>query len=181
MEKPKFKFDENLRSIPENPKHLKSYIQNMESSLDSIKDPKQYISVIGEMAVYLRMLGEFEKAETALEKSLKIIAKEKLGIQREVQQKIRLAHVLQDKKEFNKSNTLFAELIQTCRKNEEAKNYLAFALQHSGKNLFDQNLFTDALAQFEEALSLRKSMNAPQDQIESTELAIKRTKELLKA
>nr|WP_295900874.1 hypothetical protein [uncultured Bdellovibrio sp.] len=180
MEKPQFKFDENLRSIPEDPEYLKLYIQNMESSLDSIHNPKQYVSIIGEMAVYLRILGDFQKAESALEKALKIIAEENLGIQREVQQKIRLAHVLQDKKEFNKSTPLFKELIKTCRENQEANKYLAFALQHSGKNLFDQLLYKDALAQFEEALTIRKTMNAPKDQIVSTELAIQRTKQLLK-
>ncbi|MEK2646126.1 hypothetical protein [Bdellovibrio sp. BCCA] len=94
MEKPQFKFDENLRSIPVDPEYLKSYVKNMESSLDSITSPKEYVSVIGEIAVYLRVLGDFQKAE--------------------------------------------------------------------------------------EALTIRKTMNAPQDQIESTELAIQRTKQLLK-
>lgn len=91
---------------------------------------------------------------------------------------IRLAHTLQCKKEFKKSNILFSEILNTCRSTPDVAMYLDFAFQHSGKNFFDQKHFKDALANFEEALRLRKTRKAPEDQLQSSEQAILRTKQL---
>jgi hypothetical protein len=47
----------------------------------------------------------------------------------ETQQKIRLAHVYQWKKDFIKSTKMFSDIIESCRKNPELNVYLSFALQ----------------------------------------------------
>jgi hypothetical protein len=62
---------------------------------------------------------------------------------------------------------------------EQNKTFLAFALQHAGKNLFDQEQFQEALSMFVEALELRTQIMAPAEQIYSTEFSIKVTKSKL--
>lgn len=172
-------FDENLRDNPHDPEGLRLYSFELEQSLKLTTDPLKRIRLLGELGVHLRTLGELDRAEKSLRDALKIIQENSLGIKWEVQQKIRLAHVLQWKRSFNASDSLFSEVISTCRDNVDAALYLDFALQHAGKNFFDQNRLNEALAYFEEAMSIRLKRQAPQDQIESTDLAIKRTKFLL--
>jgi len=91
----------------------------------------------------------------------------------------RLPHICQWKKAFNLSNSLFDEVIHECTENSQAKSYLDFAYQHSGKNYFDQQQYTKALEHFNMALKIRIEKGSSKDQIDSTELAIRRTKELL--
>ncbi|MFS4458010.1 hypothetical protein [Bdellovibrio sp. HCB2-146] len=172
-------FDENLRDNPKDPEGLRNFSIELEQSLKLTTDPLQRIRFLGELGVHLRTLGDLDRAEQCLRDALKIIQENNLGIKWEIQQKIRLAHVLQWKRSFNESDSLFSEIINTCRSNVDATIYLDFALQHAGKNFFDQNRLREALAFFEETMSLRLKRKAPQDQIESTDLAIKRTKSLL--
>ncbi len=85
-------------------------------------------------------------------------------------------HVLQWKKDFKGSGEFFKEVLQICRSNGDAEEYLDFALQYAGKNLFDQNKYSEALILFEETLIIRQHKKSPQDQIDSTLLAIQVTK-----
>lgn len=172
-------FDKNLRDIPVDLVALKQEVQKLHDFLPCITDPKTRVSTLGQIGVYLRRLEDLDAAESTLNEALKIISENNLGQALAVQQKIRLGHVLQWKKQFDKSNPLFLKVISECRENLELTQYLDFALQHSGKNLFDQKRFQEALTQFNEALILRQNRKAPLDQVESTELAIKETKKHL--
>lgn len=172
-------FDENLRDNPKDPDGLRHYCLELEQTLKLTTDPLKRTRLLGELGVHLRTLGELDQAEKSLRDALKIIQENNLGINWEVQQKIRLAHVLQWKRSFNASDSLFSDILTTCRSKIDAALYLDFALQHAGKNFFDQNRLREALACFEEAMSIRLKRQAPQDQIESTDLAIKRTKLIL--
>lgn len=174
-----FIFDENLRDVPCDPNGLREYTNELGSSLLSTIEPKKRARILGEIGVHLRCLGDLDSAEGRLLESLKIIKDNHLGVKQEVQQKIRLAHTLQWKKDFNQSNLLFDEVLTLCRSCKEAGDYLDFALQHAGKNFFDQGEYRKALGYFSEAMVLRNSRQAPSDQIESTALAINRTKVLL--
>ncbi|UYL09766.1 tetratricopeptide repeat protein [Bdellovibrio sp. SKB1291214] len=172
--------DENLRSVPVDPVGLRKYIIELLGSLTTVKkNHNKRVSILGEAGVHLRCLGDLKEAEQVLREALRIVNEEQLGLRREVQQKIRLAHVLQYQGQFKRSNALFEEVISVCRTNDEASELLDFALQHAGKNLFDQNRFTEALPLFEEAMKVRMKRNAPEDQIKSTAKAIARTKALL--
>lgn len=172
-------FDENLRDLPRDPEGLKSYTVELEESLKLLSDPLKRASLLGQLGVHLRTLGHLDQAEFKLKEALRLVESNDLGIQREVVQKIRLAHVLQWKKYFRASDELFKEIINVCRSNKDAEGYLDFALQHAGKNLYDQNRLGEALVLFQEALQIRIKKSSPQDQIESTQLAIQRTKALL--
>ncbi len=177
--KPEFVLNQNLRFVPKDAVAVKNYINLLKQNLDEMIEPLERVNLFGEIGVYLRSLDQFDEAENYLLEALKIIATNDLGIPKEVQQKIRLAHVWQEKKEFNKSNNLFAEVIKTCRNDIDAGTYIDFALQHAGKNCFDQGQFRLALDCFSEALDIRTRKNSPPDQVESSQAAIRRTQELL--
>lgn len=180
LHKPEFVLNENLRFVPKDPSILQRHIEDLKKNLGQITEPKGRVSLLGEIGVYLRQLDSFKEAENYLQQALELIAQNNLGIDKEVQQKIRLAHVWQEMKRFSKSNSLFSEIIYTCRNNKDASPYLDFALQHAGKNEFDQGCYQSALDHFREALELRLAKNSPADQIESTQIAIQRTQELIK-
>lgn len=169
----------SLRDIPEDIEATGNLIKELENKLSPSLSPLEKVSILGELGHHLRTIHNLEKAEKTLLEALRIIQEHSLGLKKEIQQKIRLAHVYQWQSNFQKSNPLFEEIIGTCRKNTEATYFLPFALQHSGKNLFDQHRYHEALQQFEEALQIRILTNAPQDQIDSTEKAIQATKHWL--
>lgn len=172
-------FDTNLRDVSKDPEGLRDYTVELEQFIKFATETQQRIRLLGELGVHLRTLGELDRAEHSLRNALQIIQEHGLSIKWEIQQKIRLAHVLQWQRVFKQSNNLFGEIINTCRSNADASEYLDFALQHAAKNFFDQSRLKEALVFFEEALALRLKKQAPQDQIESTLLAIERTKSLL--
>lgn len=177
--KSEFILTESLRYIPKDPVTLRKHIEELKDRVKNAQDISEYVRLQGEIGVYLRSLDLFEEAQTVLQHVIDIIAKNKLGLRKEIQNKIRLAHVFQEAKKFQQSNLLFSEVVQTCRSIEEASPLLHFALQHAGKNEFDQGKYAEALENFEEALSLRQAQSAPSDQIQSTQAAIARTKQLM--
>ena len=172
-------FDQNLREFPCDPALFRECVNELQELLESSSDPQKQVSLLGEIGVHYRILNNLQDAENSILKALKIIENYKLGIKLEIQQKIRLAHVIQWKKNFEKSDKMYLEIIATCRSNIEAAMYLDFALQHAGKNFFDQNRFVEALNVFNEALGLRLQRQASKEQIESTALAIKRTTQII--
>lgn len=171
-----FTFDENLHEIPTSPKLLQEHVKILTQSLEETACTLEKVKLLGEIGTCLRLLGDLPTAERLLLESLDLIQKNRLSSHLSIQQRIRLAHVLQWKKEFKESTLMFRDILEICRK--ENNPYLPFALQHAGKNFFDQKEYGKALTCFEEALELRIKANAPGDQIKSTELAIKRTLEL---
>ena len=180
LKKPEFYFDENLRDIPVDLVETRLYISQLKELLHTQLEPQKRVSTLGEIGVYLRSIGDLEAAEHILKTALREIKQHSLGLETEIQQKIRLAHVLQWKKDFTKSTSIFDEIIRICQSSPEAEPYLDFAWQHAGKNYFDQQLYQEARQAFENALQLRKKRNAPNDQIESSQSALKRTIELIR-
>ncbi|MES2963455.1 MAG: tetratricopeptide repeat protein [Bdellovibrionota bacterium] len=176
---PVYKFDERLREIPESKAAYDAYLSHLEKQLAIETRPAEKASLLGDLGVQLRCDNRLDEAETALREALKIITTDRLGTRRQVQQNLRLANVLQWQGKFDESTPLFDETLATCRGIAEALPYLDFALHHSGKNLFDQGKWADALKRFEEALTIRKRREAPADQIQSTEQAISETKKRL--
>ena len=173
-----FLVDSNLRSIPFNRQAFDDRIDVFQASLPKSTGLDR-VNILGELAVFLRIDGQLEKAEKLLREALVLIKEHDLGIGKAIQQKIRLGHVLQFKKDFKASNALFKEVFATIEKNNSLAYYEAFAWQHWGKNLFDQKRYDEALIAFEKALEIRTRKDAPKDQLQSTKIAIKRTKEIL--
>jgi tetratricopeptide (TPR) repeat protein len=179
--KPVFLTDEEtLHEYAQNPQALERYIEILKNEIKMAVEPIDKVRRLGETGVYLRSAGRLEEAEIYLLQALAIIETYELGLKIETQQKIRLAHVYQWQKNFTGSDELFEEVINTCRKHAEANSYLPFALQHAGKNYFDQHQYKKALAYFEEALKLRTERASSADQILSTETALRVTRNRLK-
>ncbi|MGZ3775573.1 MAG: tetratricopeptide repeat protein [Pseudobdellovibrionaceae bacterium] len=156
-----------------------SYIAQLKDSLKTSKDLAERVNLQGEIGVYLRSLDQFVEAEAFLQEALQLIKENGLGVRKEIQSKIRLAHVFQEAKQFKKSDSLFCETLKICQTDSKAAPLLHFALQHAGKNEFDQGNLLPALQYFEEALSIRLRDSAPSDQRDSTQTAIARVKEVL--
>ena len=160
---PESVFDEDLRDVPVNSAATRAYVGQLRSLLESTKTTRQRVSILGQIGVYLRQLGDLDQAESTLKTALDLIEAYDLGIGVEIQQKIRLAHVFQWQRRFTESDKLFGDILSVCRSSSEASHYLDFALQHSGKNHFDQGRWQEALRAFEEALRIRQMRRAPED------------------
>jgi len=167
-----------FHDYPKNPEVIKLKINELlEESATS--DIKKSISLLGMIGVYQRSLMMLDEAEKTLRKVLDVISENQLSIAFYAQNKIRIAHVYQWQKKFEMSNLIFEEIIDLCLKNEEASQYLHFAYQHHGKNLFDQERYQEAFELFERALKIRIQSNVPLDQLQSTYDAIEVVKRYL--
>ena len=165
-----YTFDVNLREVLENPNEVEEYVQSLLIKIDSAANDIERSKILGEAGVFLRMLGQLKEAQKCLEQSNEILGSIPQSRWHCIQQ-IRLAHVYQWQKDFDRSNAIFNKLLD-C----EAENELFdFVLQHAGKNYFDQQRYQEALVAFEKTLSLRQKKNSPKDQIESTQKSIVET------
>ncbi len=158
--------------FPKNPEVVHVKINELLKESKSCTDVKKNVSLLGMIGVHQRSLMQLRKAEQTLKQALEIIAKENLSIALYAQNKIRIAHVYQWQEKFDISNSAFEEVIELCTINEEASQYLHFAYQHHGRNLFNQKKYLEAYENFEHALKIRKEINAPEDQLQSTRVAI---------
>lgn len=170
-----------FHDYPKNPEIVKSKLTQLIKESKNCNDIKKYVSLQGMIGVHQRSLMCLNEAEKTLENVLEIISKGNLSIAVYAQNKIRMAHVYQWQKKFNKSNLAFEEIIDLCATNKEASQYLHFAYQHHGRNLFDQKRYQEAYDNFEQALRIRKEINAPEDQWQSTRDAINVVKIFLQA
>ncbi|MFK8137720.1 MAG: tetratricopeptide repeat protein [Bdellovibrionales bacterium] len=173
--KPKFRIDDNLRYVPLDSKKLALHVENLENKLHTTADVESRVQLLGEIATYLKSLGELDRAENLLMTALDTIEENQLGIQSEIQQKIRLGDVYFYKKAYQLANRIFQEILNTCQNDLDAYVYLDFAHQHAGKNYFEQGEYNQALEHFKKALELRKARQASQEQIDSSSTAINTT------
>ncbi len=169
-----------FHDYPENPEDVSNKIKELIIESENCNDIKKYVSLQGMVGVHQRTLMLLNESENTLRGVLEIISKENLSISLYAQNKIRLAHVYQWQRKFDKSNLAFEEIIGLCSSNEDASQYLHFAFQHHGRNLFDQKKYQEAFEKFECALKIRNEINAPEDQLQSTRAAIEVVKNLLK-
>ncbi len=124
-------FDENLRSIPVDPQGLREYTKELLQGLRSDLELRKRVSILGEAAVHLRILGDLNDAEKMLKEALEIIKNQQLGIKIEIQQELRLAHVLQDQKKFQHSDELLKSVFLFA--DPMPKRSLLFTLRASAR------------------------------------------------
>jgi tetratricopeptide (TPR) repeat protein len=84
--------------------------------------------------------------------------------------RVRLAHVHQRRGEFAESNVLFTELLAAAK--QFGPVIEAFTHQHAGKNDYDQGHWTDARDHFAQALQIRDELELPDEQRESSRIAL---------
>lgn len=169
-----FYFDDNLQEVATNPSDMEIYVHEQKIALSTVQNPLERVKILGEIAVYLRILRQLSEAQEYLLKSLELIARHQMDPVLKIGQQIRLAHVYQWQCQFDLSNAMFDDLLRISKTTE--LGYLHdFIWQHAGKNYFDQLNWKMAHECFQRALKLRELRQAPAEQIESSLQSIRAT------
>jgi tetratricopeptide (TPR) repeat protein len=169
---PPYQFDASLKEYPLNRTGWDAFIIDLFKQTRSPLEPQNKLEIYESLGVALRIAGRLDEAESYLQKALDLSE----NTSNKIQNLIRLAHVYQWKKEFTKSQNLFNQTRTLINENDISENLKASYHQNLGKFYFDQAYMGLAVTEFELALNIRRSIKAPQDQIESTLLALNESK-----
>ncbi len=124
----------------------------------------------GQRMSVLRALGRLDEAEREGREAYDRARREGTPRQ-QVAALIRLAHVMQYRRDFATADAMFTQALAQARQLGDPL-LLAFAHQHAGRNLLEQGRYAEAVEAFEAALLLRQAHGAPADQLESTRGAL---------
>lgn len=176
-------FKADLKEYPENPSDMADlanrnhlWISEQMKKPESEWDVVLISNTLGTTAGYCRVLNQLDLALEMIETSLSLIDQFDLDVKHFVIQSLRWADILKYKKEFEKAEEIFEDLIVLTRLHPDVADYEDFAHQHLGKLHFDLSEFDDALFNFEKALEIRE-LKKDSDLLHSTKLAIKITQE----
>lgn len=167
---PEFTISPDLRDHPKDQTAYFTFLKSVEKDLSTELSVNDRLAALEVYGVGSRVVGQLNSAELSLKVAIQICEREKY-FSRLLQNKVRLAHVFQWKKNFDRSNDLFLE----CEKMlgpDISPGLTAAFWQHKGKNLFDQEFFELAAECFSMALEIRKQHGVPTDQIQSSEYAL---------
>jgi len=168
---PNFQFDEDLREVPECRQEWEFFLNALKSELNREADSAKQLTLLGYAGSAARILLRLDEAELYLSKALALSRKAPTSIP-SIQNLIRLAHVYQWKGEFEKAHELFGEAKTLIEETEVSESLRATFHQHLGKYYFDQGYYGRAQAEFATALSLRDKIEVPNDQRESSRVAL---------
>ncbi len=160
-----------------------SYIQGYDP--DTLRE----IVDLHECRARLAELGDQRSLQALLERVWLLKVLDKLDDALVVsEQSVRVARMGGPRKDLLRARVLHATVLQfrgayaaaiqeltTCAEEAEGQSWsalAAFAYQHRGKVFYDSEDFTNARADFKRALFLRQEAGAPEDQLESTLVAI---------
>lgn len=155
-----------LRDIPNNPDDVARAVAFLQREVmrEDIELTDK-LRLYGQCGSLARIIGELDIAQKMLQQAIQLATS--LGNhQALVVNQIRLAHVHQWRRDFDKSNAIFAGLLENID-----PLYADFIYQHAGKNAFDQGDYKTALGYFHLALEIRMRKGDP-TLIESTHMAI---------
>ncbi|SDC14225.1 hypothetical protein [Shouchella lonarensis] len=165
-----FIFDEHLREIPNCTEEMTKGIAYLKEQLHETEDQTEQTRLLGQMGVYLRMVGSLGESCEVLKKALSHARQAQLP-QRMFVNQLRLAHTYQWMGNFSRSNEIFARLQREVEK-EELMHLRSFFYQHQGKNLFDQGRYIEARDCFRTALAIRREEGADEELLASSEKAL---------
>lgn len=135
------------------------------------------LSSRGQRVATLRNLGRLEEAEREGRAAYDLALREGTPRQ-QVAALLRLAHVMQFRRDWPAADAMFAEALVRAQELDDPL-MLAFAHQHAGRNHVDQSRHAEAVAAFRAALALREALGAPADQLESTRGALRAAEDRL--
>ncbi|ALX49335.1 tetratricopeptide repeat protein [Lentibacillus amyloliquefaciens] len=167
----RFKFGPNLREMPMNKMDMLYGMMYLQKQLndESIEEDEKG-KIHGMLGTFLRIVGELDESKRQLNQAIDIFRasgrKQSVFINQ-----MRLANTYQWHNDFDTSNRMFAELLETAENDSDYSEFKDFIYQHQGKNLFDQKKYEEALDYFRKALELQQD-NRNKELIESTETAI---------
>lgn len=175
-----YDFDANLRETPHDRSAMErgvSWLARQILNVDT--DAHAAARLKGMHGVYSRILGQLESAEESLNSAV-ALSQSILDARLVYINELRLAHVYQWQGRFELSTPMFEELLVRAEKDRHLGLLLDFAMQHAGKNAFDQGKYAEALSHFAGALALRRLKNDAR-LLHSTETAILVTRERIAA
>lgn len=151
--------DENLHPYYRYPDQAEAYLEYLKEQSFQRLPVKEEVRTLGNIGMTSLFLGKLNDAQYYLEKAVKLSDYNKNPdlIEFYIQQSIRLATVFQWKKNFQKSDDLFKQIISLINSDKKDSKFLDFAYQHYGKSLLDQKLYTKARKYFQQALDIRMS------------------------
>jgi hypothetical protein len=168
---------ETLREVYADPEALRARITALRQDIRTAPDDVAELLARGELVVLLRGLGELDDAlaegRRAADRADMVGTAPQQHLAR-----LRLAHVHQWRGEFAESTMLFTELLNGV--GQFGPVIEAFTREQVGKNAYEQGLYSDAEVQFAFALTLRESFELPEEQIESSRLALAAARRHLK-
>jgi tetratricopeptide (TPR) repeat protein len=164
-------FDADLRERPHDAKAMASGVAWLARKIDAAgADRHACARLKGMYGVYSRILGSLDEALVSLEQAVSL-SESVLDARLTFINQLRLAHVYQWQRRFDLSTPMFETLLTRAEQDRHLGLLLDFALQHAGKNAFDQGKYADALSHFAGALALRRLKN-DYHLLQSTETAI---------
>ncbi len=174
VQRPSCHFDQDLRDVPDNVEEWRAFVDGLKAQLKDENHPAQKLALFEHIGMAARTLLKFDEAEFYLKKAL-ALSHGYPSHSRLIQNLIRLAHVYQWKKDFEKSQILFDQAKSLIDEKPVSEVLQAAYHQHLGKLYFDQLYFGKAQAEFSTALSIRERISAPKDQVESSKESLKET------
>jgi tetratricopeptide (TPR) repeat protein len=160
---------ETLREVYADPAAVAARIPQLRAEVRDALDEIDELRARGELVVFLRGQGELDDA---LAEGRRAVDRADLvgnGAQQHTA-RLRLAHVHQSRGDFAESNMLFTELLAAS--GQFGPVIEAFTHQHAGKNDYDQGHWSDARDHFARALAIRDELELPDDQRESSRIAL---------
>jgi tetratricopeptide (TPR) repeat protein len=176
-----FSYGDDLREVPEDSEQMRKGLDWLQDKIVELapEDTKKSAVLLSMIGGYARIMGDLDLSEKCYHDAIK--AFEELKATEQVfAAKLRLAVTYQFQKKYSKSTEIFEKAIKIMRssKSPAVRNYLDFALQHFGKQKFEQGFYAEAMDLFMEALEQR-IVKGDLELISSTELAINKTKDKL--
>jgi tetratricopeptide (TPR) repeat protein len=166
-----YTFDANLREQPFDAQAMANGVAWLARRIASSGADRHALARLkGMHGVYCRILGMLDEALLSLEQAV-VMAESVLDARLVFINQLRLAHVYQWQGRFDLSTPMFEALLQRAESDRHLGLLLDFALQHAGKNAFDQGKYAEALSHFAGALALRRLKNDAR-LLASTETAI---------
>jgi hypothetical protein len=160
---------DTLHEVYPDPDAVRARIAELRREVRTAPDDIAELIARGELVGLLRGVGELDDA--LLEATVAVDRAEVIGTPpQQHTARIRLAHVHQWRGDFAQSNLLFTELLAVA--DQFGPVIEAFTHQHAGKNDYDQGHWADARDHFAHALRIRDELELPDDQRESSRLAL---------
>lgn len=172
IHRPASHFDKDLRDVPDNQADWIQFVDDLKVRLKEEKHQAHRLVLYEHIGMAARTLLKLDEAEFYLKKALALTYGHP-SHSRLIQNLVRLAHVYQWKKEFERSQMLFDQAKSLMDEKPVSEGLQAAYHQHLGKLYFDQQYFGRAQAEFSTALSLREKISVPTDQIESSKGSLK--------
>lgn len=151
-----FRFDERLREVPVDPQAFAAEADRLVDEIAAKRSqPGEQLAALGRAIPALRIAGRLDEARLAA--SAAVALADLLGDSRAAYlNQLRLAHVMQWQGRHELSTPLFDLLVAQARSMAALEDLLDVALQHAGKDLFDQRRYAQAERFFREALEIRQ-------------------------